>query len=259
MMPRIAPFGLSLALLGTLACLACSSTGVGGPDPTIESNTNWLTVCVQNEDCAGASLCECGVCTVACETVSDCATQQDGSVCAGSSDGSVSELCFSDTTTSPGLCLPGCETHDDCGSGSSCIDGACSGAQNGAIGAACDTQEDCIADLACTEGVCADTSAGCQDESSVCGTRLGDDPNSLFVCEGGVYQPRLDCAYACVELDESRAACVPEPCPIDGFFCGVELGVVPQEGLFECADSGIEFVSECTQCEPGAGASSCGE
>lgn len=258
MMPRLAPLGILVSVFGLLACVACSTTGVGGPDPTIESNTNWLTACAENEDCPGSSLCECGVCTVACEVAGDCTDQAEGAVCADPASESLSALCGSDLTESSGLCLPACDTDDDCGTGSSCVDGACAGAQDGATGTACESAAHCIGGLSCEEGVCA-TNLNCEPESSICGGALGADPTALFVCEDGTYQPRLDCAFACVQLDETRGACVPEPCPVQGFFCGVELGVVPQDALFECTGSGIEFVSECAVCDPGAGESTCGE
>ena len=83
-------------------------------------NTNWLTVCDDDDDCGDDLACKCGICTRECEDASDCA-ELDG-VCDSSSDALVA-ACGGARTAS--LCLPECSDDGDCGDDQQCVDARC--------------------------------------------------------------------------------------------------------------------------------------
>src|SRR5688572_26772146 len=87
------------------------------------SNTNWLSRCADDSDCAGDYSCWCGVCTSTCEVKSDACTQ----TAAQCTD--LAELgCAPTPERDDGACLPGCSDDADCdefGSGLSCESGVC--------------------------------------------------------------------------------------------------------------------------------------
>jgi hypothetical protein len=103
-----------------LICASCADSEVA---PTYMGNTNWLTSCSDDDDCSDDLSCECGVCTIACDTSSDCNSL--GAACDSGSDALVS-ACGSALADS--ICLPECENDGDCGSGQ-CIDAHCLPAQ----------------------------------------------------------------------------------------------------------------------------------
>jgi hypothetical protein len=107
-------------LLAALICASCADSELS---PTYMGNTNWLTSCSDDEDCSDGLSCECGVCTLECETSADCNSL--GAVCDSGSDALVS-ACGSALADS--ICLPECENDGDCGSGQ-CIDSHCVPAQ----------------------------------------------------------------------------------------------------------------------------------
>lgn len=104
-----------------LALVACdrddTSTSLG-------SDTNWLA-CESGDDCRADSLCNCGVCTKACETSEQCSSLPGALACL-----EVTELLedgcrigFSGAVQ--GICVPACESTVDCPDSMQCVSGAC--------------------------------------------------------------------------------------------------------------------------------------
>lgn len=109
---------LGVILLGALWAGACASPGGDGSD----SNTNWLSNCVRDADCAGLK-CECGMCTRPCAIRADCGSLGGVAECLALPSDDPS--CRRAPGAPSGLCTRVCSTPGDCGSGASCIERRC--------------------------------------------------------------------------------------------------------------------------------------
>jgi hypothetical protein len=106
----------SLSALVTLlfAALACSPKPAG---PTLGGETNWLSLCNSDADCAG-SACICGSCSKSCED----ATCPSGTTCFAAG---AAELTACGETSVPAACLATCEAKAECPPGFDCGGGIC--------------------------------------------------------------------------------------------------------------------------------------
>jgi hypothetical protein len=79
------PFlGVAFAALLVGAALGGGCGGQAGTTAT-DTNTNWLRACDKDADCGSALSCLCGVCTVTCESTSECRSVGGRGVCNTSS------------------------------------------------------------------------------------------------------------------------------------------------------------------------------
>jgi len=108
----LALFGLLLPLAG--ACDGASSTPVLG-----NKNTNWLVTCSTSDECGDAAACNCGVCTIPCQSSDQC-TESSGTCtenlattlqCGGTSEFAV--------------CLKPCAEAGACDDSQACVEGTC--------------------------------------------------------------------------------------------------------------------------------------
>lgn len=110
-------FSLLTAALAILAPLACGVTsGNSG------SNTNWLRICTDDDDCSNGYSCLCGVCTSACEIGGD-GCSQDAAQCT-----ELSRIGCAPSDEHESACLPSCSEDSDCesfGDGLACETGVC--------------------------------------------------------------------------------------------------------------------------------------
>lgn len=109
-------FGWGLALLTTCVLVACQESSRSG-----DTQTNWLKTCNVSEEC-GALECICGRCTKSCEA-SDCSDVAAEAVCVAAPHQGLQDLCGDSEPTA--MCLDGCDTEGQCGSGQQCLEGAC--------------------------------------------------------------------------------------------------------------------------------------
>jgi hypothetical protein len=97
-----------------LAAFGCQS---GQEDPGTDSNTNWLESCESNEQCDSPYSCLCGVCTLACGAVGDCAGTPEVSECRlpDERDGCPTALCLRVNAAEPSAddVAPPSATDDD--------------------------------------------------------------------------------------------------------------------------------------------------
>ena len=93
------------------------SSGCSGPATDVGTNTNWMRLCVQSDECGGEYECLCGRCTSDCANDKDCT---DGATCAV---GVAAQLQCEGRVQSS--CQPVCTNDDDCDSGRACLRGAC--------------------------------------------------------------------------------------------------------------------------------------
>lgn len=110
---RLSVLAATLAIVAPLACDVTS--GASG------SNTNWLSICTDDDDCSGGYSCLCGVCTSACESEST-GCPQDVAQCTDLSDVGCAPRDHEHA------CLPGCSEDADCegfGDGLACETGVC--------------------------------------------------------------------------------------------------------------------------------------
>src|SRR5215207_9807059 len=96
------------ALLTSLSLLACDESAQGG-----DTQTNWLRECQVNAEC-GDLECLCGRCTKPCET-SECGSVSADALCFPATNQAVQRTC--EGSEAPALCLRGCGTAGQCGSG----------------------------------------------------------------------------------------------------------------------------------------------
>jgi uncharacterized protein YkwD len=108
--PRFAVFAV---LLG-----ACASEQ---SEPSLGSNSNWLTLCDEDTDCGSEIVCRCGACANQCESDADCSELRD-SRCAAVGDPVTASACFE--AAEVGMCLPRCEPGG-CQEQMPCVAGAC--------------------------------------------------------------------------------------------------------------------------------------
>ena len=117
---------LRLISLLFAACLAVVMGCPGDPDPTIDSETHWLTECSTTADCGIALDCICGTCTVACDEAADCSAIGSNAVCVQIAE--VGAACEEEPAETGGLCTFTCRGDGDCyGSGPNtmCTQGTC--------------------------------------------------------------------------------------------------------------------------------------
>lgn len=108
--------GWIATLLTSLLLIACNESAQGG-----DTQTNWLKECQVNAEC-GDLECLCGRCTKPCQA-SGCGGISADAWCSSATSRAVQSLC--EGSESPALCLRGCDTAGQCGSGEQCLDGAC--------------------------------------------------------------------------------------------------------------------------------------
>jgi hypothetical protein len=110
-----------LALSGLALALSAGSCGKvkEGGQPLYDSNTNWLTPCMVDDQCSGSLRCYCGQCTKPCAQDAECMLLSDAQ-CAESSE----SLC-GESPSAGGLCVKGCSTDTDCGDRFSCEAAQC--------------------------------------------------------------------------------------------------------------------------------------
>jgi hypothetical protein len=113
---------LRSALAGALIASALGSCGKAaeqGEELEIDSNTNWLKRCDEDNQCSGSLRCYCGQCSQPCAESDECSLLA-GAECA-SSGGAV----CSEQPSAGGLCVLGCQGDTDCGDDFSCNGGQC--------------------------------------------------------------------------------------------------------------------------------------
>ncbi|MEO8179556.1 MAG: hypothetical protein ABI895_12055 [Deltaproteobacteria bacterium] len=108
---------LSALALG-LALGSCGKVA-DGDTSLLDSNTNWLMRCTEDQQCSGALRCYCGICTKPCGQNSECGLL-DGAECAESGE----RLC-GEQAGAGGLCVLACTDDANCGSGFNCRSGQC--------------------------------------------------------------------------------------------------------------------------------------
>ncbi len=109
-----ATFCLGLGLLG----ISCAPDG----SPRSDSQTNWLRVCQDGDDCGGLA-CVCGVCTQGCGEPEDCAALS-GASCVAAEEAGAAAVCDGHLPLTAGLCLPRCDAGA-CGTHEYCVAGVC--------------------------------------------------------------------------------------------------------------------------------------
>lgn len=101
-MPRL--IEVSSIVVAWLAVCGCSSDG----PPKVGSNSNWLTACDGDADCARGLVCRCGACTRECKVTADCAGLELGQ-CVARKDAAARMLCRPGAAARiDGMCLPAC-------------------------------------------------------------------------------------------------------------------------------------------------------
>lgn len=105
-----------------LVAFALGACHEGSPTPSAGSNSNWLTGCERDTDCAKSTTCQCGSCTRVCGSEVDCSALA-GARCVPNAEAAVRSMCRESANNSS-LCLPQCEAGT-CGAGSACVLGAC--------------------------------------------------------------------------------------------------------------------------------------
>jgi hypothetical protein len=104
-------------IIGVLAVVVGCSDPKSSPN--VGSNSNWLTACVVNGDCAVSLACNCGACSKGCSSDSDCSSCS-GTVCLfAAEDAAIAQCRGSVSWASQGICLP------PCASGGCAVDQAC--------------------------------------------------------------------------------------------------------------------------------------
>lgn len=88
--------------------------------PLIDSNTNWLLACAEDDDCSEGGQCSCGTCVIPCQPEVGCqlrlGDEQMIRVECQESNKVLSELgCGNDMPViSERMCIPSCEIDADC-------------------------------------------------------------------------------------------------------------------------------------------------
>lgn len=204
--------------------VGCAETS----EPSLMGNTNWLSVCVDSDDCDTDQTCICGVCSASCEDDNVCG-EQGGGLCTELSD----VASCGGPAPMPRACLSECDRDAACGSDGVCDMDAerCVGAKSGGdeptMGLPslvredalvpvpdayrhCEVHSDCIAVANGCDGCC-------QAEGIHRDTRGTFDTNFLEACRdwtGGI----CDCAPA-----DRFPRCVGQLCTM-----------VPREEIADC-------------------------
>lgn len=109
------------AWAGALMLAACEDPT---DRPNVASNTNWLTQCTVSNDCSAGFGCNCGACSKACASDTDCSSVA-GTACVLGSDDAATALCHGSVNwSSAGVCLPRC-VPGGCGAQQACSLGVC--------------------------------------------------------------------------------------------------------------------------------------
>jgi len=111
-----------LAGIGALVIAGCAESRQ--PGGSVMGNTNWLTQCDEDGDCAAGLSCVCGVCTRECESSSDC-DGLAGAACESGAQLASSGTAACETPSVPDVCLPMCSSQEECGSGYDCVGSRC--------------------------------------------------------------------------------------------------------------------------------------
>lgn len=117
---------LQMVASSALMLAACGSEGGDksiGPTPVVNSNSNWLLPCSDDVPCAEGS-CFCGACTRVCMAASDCGNERPDAICVTPEAQSLMEQCAG-VAPAESVCLPGCESDEDCSSWQACLAGNC--------------------------------------------------------------------------------------------------------------------------------------
>lgn len=130
---------LALAGFFGLGALATGCLGdSGNKSPNVDSSSHFLSVCVDNADCAANLSCICNVCTLSCTAAAACTTLSAEAICVPrTTDG----VC-------PGAVAPGDFCGLECGPANACQTG--SDCRNGL----------CVKGIACRQGTTWDPDAG---------------------------------------------------------------------------------------------------
>ncbi|WP_246137659.1 hypothetical protein [Myxococcus llanfairpwllgwyngyllgogerychwyrndrobwllllantysiliogogogochensis] len=137
--------------------------------------------CTSNDDCAGTEICHpsAGVCVTTCESGSDCpdtaktcaplggtSTQANTRICQcstdvlcnGGTDSESTDLVCSDLDT---VCVPKCDSNDDCGTGRVCDTASGQCEEDDTTGGTCtgEGQSSCLYGQYCRSGTCTEVPA----------------------------------------------------------------------------------------------------
>ena len=111
-------------LPSALVIIAALASTCGGQSGQVTGGeTNWLRQCVEDGDCS-SRVCLCGVCTEPCESDNGCSAFSRGS-CARVEDESLAAQCGKPQTTVSGMCLPSCDSGEECPDPQQCVSGHC--------------------------------------------------------------------------------------------------------------------------------------
>jgi hypothetical protein len=98
----------TLRALAVASLCALSTLGACGQAVSDSgSNSNWLSACSSNADCAEGLSCFCGVCTVPCDS-------QDACTNAGATCRTYGSECVNSVGYNANICLAECASNDDC-------------------------------------------------------------------------------------------------------------------------------------------------
>lgn len=117
----------SMRFFRSLLCLFGLAACAGEPGPSLDSESHFLTACVDNGDCGTELSCICNVCTSPCDDDDSCAGTSPESTCLTLSLDPLGGAC---TTTesapeAPRVCLEECSPSAACGDNRVCVEGAC--------------------------------------------------------------------------------------------------------------------------------------
>lgn len=255
----------SHTLVLALISIVLGSCGEGVSDRRggrLDSNTNWLRSCASNAECGSELACECGICTVLCDTSSDCDSEiavcaQEAllpTVCQSRLGGLCVESCDAALTCRPGFmcetgaCTPTPQTadHGDAGidvdegepdAGPSQTDVSDIDATNddGDVETSTDTDNDAAAEFPCAPGI-----------DAQCGDGESFPEDVLVVCtDEGVLEVTDTCDVDCVPFEGSDDVCL-DACPDTRPFCGQTEGLHPGI-IFLCDElEGVTIQENCT-------------
>ena len=128
---------LSVSLIASWSCDesatgdAPSTSEMSELTPLINSNTNWLLSCSEDTDCDQGEACSCGSCVIPCEEMRGCSIDPrdigSPSVSCAIADPVYERDSCGDDYRGPmtAICLPQCESADDCPRDLVCYDRQC--------------------------------------------------------------------------------------------------------------------------------------